>query len=58
MKQPNAAAAAKKAELDDGWKELHDVFFESLVAFFFPPIHADIDWQLGYEFLDSRLKSS
>lgn len=25
------------------------------MAFFFPPIHADIDWQRGYEFLDKEL---
>lgn len=42
-------------ELDNGWKEMLDEFFEEFIEFFFPAIHADIDWQRGYESLDKEL---
>ncbi len=35
-----------------------DKFFEPFVRFFFPEIHADIDWSRGYQFLDKELQQS
>lgn len=43
------------SDQDNGWKEMLDGFFESFVVFFFPLIHADIDWDRGYEFKDKEL---
>ena len=57
--QPNSAEEQKTVEAvtdqDNGWKEMLDGFFDSFVAFFFPNIHADIDWSRGYEFKDKEL---
>jgi hypothetical protein len=41
---------------DSPWKEALDRFFEPCMAFFFPRIHADIDWPRGYEMLDKELQ--
>ena len=43
------------SDQDNGWKEMLDGFFEDFVAFFFPHIHADIDWSRRYEFKDKEL---
>ena len=37
------------------WKEAIEQYFEDLLEFFFPHIHADIDFGRGYEFLDKEL---
>jgi hypothetical protein len=44
------------ADYDSPWKEAIDRFFERCMAFFFPHIHADIDWARGYEMLDKELQ--
>src|SRR5690242_12044536 len=44
------------ADYDSPWKEALDRFFERCIAFFFPHIHADIDWTRGYEMLDKELQ--
>lgn len=44
------------SEYDSPWKEALEVYFERFVAFFFPSIHADIDWNRGREFLDKELQ--
>lgn len=44
------------SEYDSPWKEALEVYFERFLAFFFPHIHADIDWRRGYEFLDKELQ--
>jgi hypothetical protein len=41
---------------DSPWKEALDRYFEQCMAFFFPDIHADIDWTRGYEMLDKELQ--
>jgi len=41
---------------DSPWKEALQHFFPDFLAFFFPEAHADIDWRLGYEFLDKELQ--
>lgn len=43
-------------DYDNPWKEILDSYFESFLVFFFPAIHADIDWTRGYESLDAELR--
>ncbi|MHB1562122.1 MAG: RpnC/YadD family protein [Isosphaeraceae bacterium] len=43
-------------DYDSPWKDALDRFFERCLAFFFPRIHADIDWTRGYEMLDKELQ--
>ncbi len=50
------AQPAPRADSDSPWKEALDRFFERCIAFFFPKIHADIDWSRGYEMLDKELQ--
>jgi hypothetical protein len=42
-------------EYDSPWKEILDLYFRHFLAFFFPDIEADIDWDRGYEILDKEL---
>src|SRR5687767_2734603 len=44
------------ADYDSPWKEALDRWFELFLAFFFPPIHHDIDWSRDYETLDKELQ--
>ncbi len=44
------------SEQDSVWKEVLDAYFEEFLAFFFPQIHADIDWQRPYEYMDKELE--
>jgi hypothetical protein len=44
------------ADYDSPWKEALDLYFPAFLAFFFPHIHADIDWARGYEALDKELQ--
>jgi hypothetical protein len=43
-------------DYDSPWKEALDVYFRAFLAFFFPQVHADIDWSRGHEFLDKELQ--
>jgi len=43
-------------QYDSPWKEAIEEYFQDCMAFFFPKIHADIDWSKGYEFLDKELE--
>ncbi len=45
-----------QADYDSPWKEIIGQFFEPCLAFFFPEIHAAIDWSCGYTFLDKELQ--
>jgi hypothetical protein len=47
---------APRADYDSPWKEALDHYFERCIAFFFPRVHADIDWTRGYEMLDKELQ--
>ncbi len=40
---------------DSPWKEAIEAYFEDLLAFFFPDIYRDINFEHGYEFLDKEL---
>jgi hypothetical protein len=44
------------SDFDNPWKEALDRFFPEFLAFFFPAVHADIDWARGYEALDKELQ--
>ncbi|MBP0014435.1 MAG: hypothetical protein J7545_13420 [Roseofilum sp. SBFL] len=41
---------------DSPWKEAISVYFRDFLEFFFPKIAADINWQRGFEFLDTELQ--
>ena len=43
------------SDYDSPWKEMLEGYFPAFMAFFFPAAHADIDWALGYESLDTEL---
>ncbi len=42
-------------DYDVPWKDMIEDYFEPFMQFFFPQIHAEIDWSRGYEFLDQEL---
>jgi len=44
------------SEFDTAWKEALEWFFEPFLAFLFPPIHGNIDWNRGYQFMDKELQ--
>ncbi|MCP4353222.1 MAG: hypothetical protein GY795_47835, partial [Desulfobacterales bacterium] len=44
------------SDYDSPWKEAVEVYFEAFMLFFFPDIHAEIDWSVDYEFLDKELE--
>ncbi len=46
---------SRRADFDSPWKEALDYFLPAFLAFFFPRIHAAIDWPKGYEALDKEL---
>jgi hypothetical protein len=46
----------ERADYDSPWKEIIEQFFPEFIAFFFPDIYDDIDWERGYEFLDKELQ--
>jgi hypothetical protein len=43
-------------DFDSPWKLALESYFSEFVHFFFPAIASDIDWQRGYEFLDTQLQ--
>jgi hypothetical protein len=51
-----AKRRSKSADFDSPWKEALDQFLEAFLAFFFPAIHADLDWAQGYESLDKEFQ--
>ncbi|MBI4864803.1 MAG: transposase, partial [Candidatus Riflebacteria bacterium] len=45
-----------RADLDSPWKEALDLFLGPFLSLFYPIIHAEIDWERGYEILDKELQ--
>ncbi len=43
------------AEYDSPWKKALENYFQPFMLFFFPVIHAEIDWSKGWQFLDTQL---
>jgi hypothetical protein len=46
----------RRHDLDFPWKEALEMFLAPFVAYFFPPIHAAMDWGRGYQSLDKELQ--
>ena len=46
----------ERIDFDSPWKEILETYFEEFMIFFFPQVHAEIDWGKGYEFLDKELQ--
>jgi hypothetical protein len=46
----------QRADYDNPWKDALSLYFPAFMAFFFPEIDANIDWNRGYEFLDKELQ--
>lgn len=44
------------SDMDGGWKEIIDDFTEDFFAFYFPDIHAAIDFSKGVKLLDKELR--
>jgi hypothetical protein len=45
-----------QAYFDESWKEAMDLYFQPFLAFFFPGVHALIDWDRPIEFLHKELE--
>ena len=43
-------------DYDSPWKNVLERYFPEFLAFFFPVVHAGIDWSQGYIFLDKELQ--
>ncbi len=43
-------------DVDSPWKEVLERYFAAFTTFFFPAVHAGIDWERGYAFLDKELQ--
>ncbi len=41
---------------DSPWKEVVETYLPEFIAFFFPDVYAQIDWEQGFEFLDQELR--
>jgi hypothetical protein len=46
----------KSAEYDSPRKEILELYLCEFMSFFFPSIYPEIDWRLGWEFLDKELQ--
>ncbi|MEQ8536814.1 MAG: hypothetical protein RIB93_05030 [Coleofasciculus sp. D1-CHI-01] len=44
------------SEYDSPWKESISLYFREFLSFFYPRIEEDIDWERGFEFLDTELQ--
>ena len=44
------------SEQDSPWKEALERYLPSLLALYFPAVHAAIDWTSGYEWLNTELR--
>jgi hypothetical protein len=44
------------SDFDGAWKEALERFFEPFLAFFFPQVHAGIDWTQPVVFQDTALQ--
>ena len=46
----------QRSDYDNPWKEALALYFQPFMAFFFPQIESNIDWDKGYEFLDKEFQ--
>ncbi|MBF0136633.1 MAG: DUF4351 domain-containing protein [Magnetococcus sp. DMHC-1] len=52
---PKRQSKPPKDSFDTPWKDILEAYFKDFLAFFLPIAHDDIDWDRGYEFLDTEL---
>ncbi|MBF0258707.1 MAG: hypothetical protein HQK62_07705 [Desulfamplus sp.] len=45
-----------KPDYDSPWKDILERFFIDFLSFFFPDVHAGIDWENEYTFLDKEFQ--
>lgn len=45
-----------EADYDSPWKEALEQFLPQCLALFLPQVHADIDWSLSVDFLETELQ--
>lgn len=45
-----------QTEYDSPWKEILQLYFQDFLLFFFPQIHAEVDWTKEPVFLDKELQ--
>jgi len=43
------------SDMDGGWKQIIEDYLEEFFRFFFPYVHASINFDAGYDFLDKEL---
>ncbi len=43
-------------DYDSPWKEILECYFQEFIAFFFPKIAEETDWERGYVFLDKEFQ--
>jgi hypothetical protein len=43
-------------DFDNPWKKIIEKYFQDFILLFFPKIHAEIDWQRGYDFIDQEFQ--
>ena len=56
-KQVNKKARkAKRRKYDSAWKEVIEKLFEDFLEYFFPALHAAIDFSKKIEFLDTEMR--
>ncbi len=48
----------ERDDYDGPWKEALELYFQQFIAFFFPHVNQEIDWDKGYEFLDKELQEA
>jgi hypothetical protein len=51
-----ARRTAARDDFDSPWKDALQLYLEPFLAFFFPAVHADVDWARGYEALDKEFQ--
>jgi hypothetical protein len=60
MKQAQSAGwkAIQQSNQDHNspWKDILEGYFREFIAFFFPWIENDVDWDKGYKFLDKEFQ--
>lgn len=43
-------------DYDSPWKDALELYFNEFIAFFFPGVDVEIDWNRPFEFLDKELQ--
>lgn len=46
----------QRDDYDSPWKDILQEYFREFLAFFFPQVESDVDWDKNYEFLDKEFQ--